>query len=73
VPLLPRRAILEKSLQQYGAILVVPDLGTAIDFANELAPSTLSCASRMLTSNRRSQRSAMPVRFSSATTARTAR
>ncbi len=41
VPLLPRRAILEKSLQQYGAILVVPDLGTAIDFANELAPEHL--------------------------------
>lgn len=41
VPLLPRRAILEKSLQHYGAILVVPDLGTAIDFANELAPEHL--------------------------------
>jgi len=41
VPLLPRQAILEKSLPQYGAILVVPDLGTAIDFANELAPEHL--------------------------------
>lgn len=40
-PLLPRRAILEKSLADYAAILVVPDLDTAIDFANELAPEHL--------------------------------
>ncbi len=41
VPLLPRRAILERSLADYGAILVVPDLDTAIEFANELAPEHL--------------------------------
>ncbi len=41
VPLLPRQAILEKSLQNYGAILVVPDLETAIAFADELAPEHL--------------------------------
>jgi histidinol dehydrogenase len=40
-PLLPRHAILEKSLANYAAILVVPDLATAIDFANELAPEHL--------------------------------
>lgn len=41
VPLLPRRAILERSLKDYGAILIVPDLDTAIDFADELAPEHL--------------------------------
>lgn len=41
VPLLPRRAILERSLADYGAILLVPDLSTAIDFVNELAPEHL--------------------------------
>lgn len=41
VPLLPRREILEKSLNGYGAILVVPDLDTAIAFADELAPEHL--------------------------------
>ncbi|MBP1757275.1 MAG: histidinol dehydrogenase [Firmicutes bacterium] len=41
VPLLPRRAILERSLADYGAILVVPDLDTAIEFADELAPEHL--------------------------------
>ncbi len=40
-PLLPRRAILERSLTDYAAILVVPDLATAVDFANELAPEHL--------------------------------
>lgn len=38
---MPRREILEKSLSNYGAALIVPDLGTAIDFANELAPEHL--------------------------------
>lgn len=41
VPLLPRRQILEQSLNNYGAILVVPDLETAIAFTNELAPEHL--------------------------------
>ena len=39
--LLPRTAIVTRSLQDYGAILVVPDLSTAIEFANELAPEHL--------------------------------
>lgn len=39
--MMPRAAILERSLADYGAILVVPDLATAIDFANELAPEHL--------------------------------
>lgn len=39
--LLPRVAILARSLADYGAILVVPDLETAVDFANELAPEHL--------------------------------
>jgi histidinol dehydrogenase len=38
---LPRNEILRKSLQDYGAILLVPDIQTAIDFANELAPEHL--------------------------------
>jgi histidinol dehydrogenase len=41
VPLLPRQSILEQSLLHFGAILIVPDLGTAIDFANVLAPEHL--------------------------------
>ncbi|MDD2533197.1 MAG: histidinol dehydrogenase [Eubacteriales bacterium] len=41
VPLLPRHAIIERSLHDYGAILLVPDLATAIDFVNELAPEHL--------------------------------
>lgn len=41
VPLLPRRQILKQSLNNYGAILVVPDLETAIAFTNELAPEHL--------------------------------
>lgn len=41
VKLLPRRAIMERSLADYGAILIVPDLDTAIDFADELAPEHL--------------------------------
>lgn len=39
--MMPRAAILERSLADYGAILIVPDLATAIDFANELAPEHL--------------------------------
>lgn len=39
--LLPRREIIRKSLLGYGAILVVPDLPTALEFANELAPEHL--------------------------------
>jgi len=39
--LMPRSAILERSLADYGAILVVPDLVSAVDFANELAPEHL--------------------------------
>jgi len=39
--LLPRAAIVSRSLENYGAILVVPDLATAVDFANELSPEHL--------------------------------
>lgn len=39
--LLPRADIVARSLQDYGAILVVPDLATAVDFANEMAPEHL--------------------------------
>ena len=38
---LPRRDIAEKSLAGYGAIIVVPDLDTAIYLANRLAPEHL--------------------------------
>lgn len=38
---LPRRDTIRRSLQEYGAILVVPDLKTAVEFANELAPEHL--------------------------------
>lgn len=38
---LPRRDIAEKSLAGYGAIIVVPDLDTAIFLANRLAPEHL--------------------------------
>ena len=41
VPLLPRVSIIRQSLADYGAILVVPDLMTAVDFANTLAPEHL--------------------------------
>jgi histidinol dehydrogenase len=41
LPLLPRAGIISRSLQNYGAALVVPDLATAVDFANELAPEHL--------------------------------
>ena len=39
--LLERRDILEKSIADYCAVVYVPDLDTAIDFANELAPEHL--------------------------------
>jgi len=38
---LPRRAIIEQSLNRYGAIIVVPDLDTACTIAKELAPEHL--------------------------------
>ena len=38
---LPRRDIAEKSLAGYGAVIVVPDLDTAISLANRLAPEHL--------------------------------
>ena len=39
--LLPRAGIVRQSLADYGAILVVPDLATAVAFANALAPEHL--------------------------------
>ncbi|NLO34882.1 MAG: histidinol dehydrogenase [Clostridiaceae bacterium] len=41
LPLMPRAAIIERSLADFGAALVVPDLDTAVDFVNELAPEHL--------------------------------
>lgn len=38
---LPRRDILELSLEEYGCIVTVPDLDAAISFANTLAPEHL--------------------------------
>lgn len=38
---LPRKEIAEKSLADYGAILTVPDVETAIDLANRIAPEHL--------------------------------
>ena len=38
---LPRRDIAEKSIKAYGAIMVTPDLDTAIDLSNRLAPEHL--------------------------------
>lgn len=38
---LDRKAILEKSLRDYCAIIVVPDIETAVTFSNELAPEHL--------------------------------
>ncbi len=40
-PGVPRKDILSKSLENYCAIAVVPDLKTAIDFSNEFAPEHL--------------------------------
>ncbi len=39
--LLPRADILRQSLSNYSAVLIVPDLATAADFANKLAPEHL--------------------------------
>ena len=44
--LLARKAILEKSVADYCAVVYVPDLETAIDFANELAPEHLELCIR---------------------------
>jgi len=44
--LLERKAILEKSVADYCAVVYVPDLETAIDFANELAPEHLELCIR---------------------------
>ncbi|MCD7980804.1 MAG: histidinol dehydrogenase [Clostridiales bacterium] len=41
VQTLSRRAIIEKSLENYGYILIAPDLETAIDTANEIASEHL--------------------------------
>lgn len=38
---LPRRAIVESSLANYGAILIVPDLHAAVALVNDLAPEHL--------------------------------
>jgi len=38
---LPRGGIAEQSLKSYGALLVVPDMDTAIDLANRIAPEHL--------------------------------
>jgi histidinol dehydrogenase len=42
--LLPRRDIAEKSLTNYGAIIVAADLDEAIDFSNRIAPEHLELA-----------------------------
>ena len=39
--LLPRKHIIARSLNDFGAVLLVPDLATAVEFANELAPEHL--------------------------------
>ena len=38
---LPRRAVAEASVKAYGAVMVVPDLATAFDLANDIAPEHL--------------------------------
>jgi histidinol dehydrogenase len=38
---LPRETIARKSLEDHGAIIVVPDLDTAVDLANQMAPEHL--------------------------------
>jgi histidinol dehydrogenase len=43
---LPRRAIVEKSLAQYGAILLVADLDAACAIVNDLAPEHLEIVTR---------------------------
>jgi histidinol dehydrogenase len=39
--ILPRRDIAEAALKRFGAIIVVPDLDTALDLANRMAPEHL--------------------------------
>ncbi len=41
---LPRRAVAEKSLADYGAVILVGDLGEAADIANRIAPEHLELA-----------------------------
>jgi len=43
---LPRRAIVEKSLARYGAVLVVNDLDDACEIVNQLAPEHLEIVTR---------------------------
>ncbi|MBE9550852.1 MAG: histidinol dehydrogenase [Proteobacteria bacterium] len=38
---LPRRSIAEASVKAYGAVIVVPDLATGFDLANQIAPEHL--------------------------------
>jgi len=38
---LPRETIARKSIEEHGAIIVVPDLATAVDLANQMAPEHL--------------------------------
>ncbi|MEW6673879.1 MAG: histidinol dehydrogenase [Thermodesulfobacteriota bacterium] len=38
---LARRDIAEKSLETYGAVMIVPDIATAFEFANRIAPEHL--------------------------------
>jgi histidinol dehydrogenase len=44
--LLPRRAVIENSLANYGAILIAPDLDVACAIVNELAPEHLEIVTR---------------------------
>ena len=44
VSVLPRRAVAEKSLKDYGAIILVRDLSEAADIANRIAPEHLELA-----------------------------
>ncbi len=46
MPSLPRRAIIERSLEQHGAIIVVDDMLEACAFVNELAPEHLEIITR---------------------------
>ena len=41
IDVLPRREIAAESISRYGAILVVPDITTAVDLANRIAPEHL--------------------------------
>ncbi len=44
ISVLPRRAVAEKSLKSYGAIILVRDLSEAADIANRIAPEHLELA-----------------------------